>query len=371
MKKVINITIGSIVFAIDEDAYVALGTYLDQIKKNLSSSDDSKEIIDDVEIAIAEKFIARHRGEKMAVTSDDVEAIIAEMGSPVEFGTGEEGEGAPEQVADPKEPSVELKKRLFRDKDNAVVAGIASGLANYFGIDSVIVRLIFVIAVFFNGLGVLVYIILWFVVPIAETTADKAAMRGERVNLRDISERVKKNLDNLEKFDYQKTKGAWSGVRNLLDKSFLVIGTVVMFLVLVLRYMAGIALIVFGALGIAGAVSVYSVVLLSEKAMFGKDVQQLFETLQGSGLGIIAMVSTFIVILIPLIALIVVGASLLTKRNYFTVQKSVTLGVLWIVAAVLAGTTGALQAEQIIHQSGGAEVSFDDSSFEIEWEGLK
>src|SRR3989344_129666 len=320
MKKVINITLGSIVFAIDEDAYGVLASYLEQIKSNLKNGDDTKEIIDDVEIAIAEKFIARKRSEKMAVTVLDVEAVISEMGSPVEFGAGEEGESTPPQTAEPK-------KRLYRDPDNAIVAGIASGIANYFDIDPVIVRLIFVISIFFNGLGLLAYIILWLVVPVAETTADKYAMRGERVTLRDISERVKKNLDDIEQFDYSKTKGVWYTLRGFLDKLFQILGSVLTFIISVLRYVVGIGVILAGAFGTAGLVAAYSVILLSEKVMFGAEVQQVFETLQGSTLGITALVSLFITIAIPLIVAIVVGVSLLAKRNYFTVQKTVTLGV--------------------------------------------
>jgi len=368
MKKVINITLGSIVFAIDEDAYGALASYLEQIKSNLKNGDDTKEIIDDVEIAIAEKFIARKRSEKMAVTVLDVEAVIGEMGSPVEFGEGEEVDSAPQQTAAPKESAAEPKKRLYRDPDNAIVAGIASGIANYFDIDPVIVRLIFVISIFFNGLGLLAYIILWLVVPVAQTTADKYAMRGERVTLRDISERVKKNLDDIEQFDYSKTKGVWYTLRGFLDKLFQILGSVLTFIISVLRYVVGIGVILAGAFGTAGLVAAYSVILLSEKVMFGAEVQQVFETLQGSALGITALVSLFITIAIPLIVAIVVGVSLLAKRNYFTVQKTVTLGVLWIVAGVLAATTIALQVEQVVQQVGPIEGRFDESSFEMEWE---
>lgn len=368
MKKVINITLGSIVFAIDEDAYGVLASYLEQIKSNLKNGDDTKEIIDDVEIAIAEKFIARKRSEKMAVTVLDVEAVISEMGSPVEFGAGEEGESTPQQTAAPKESAAEPKKRLYRDPDNAIVAGIASGIANYFDIDPVIVRLIFVISIFFNGLGLLAYIILWLVVPVAQTTADKYAMRGERVTLRDISERVKKNLDDIEQFDYSKTKGVWYTLRGFLDKLFQILGSVLTFIISVLRYVVGIGVILAGAFGTAGLVAAYSVILLSEKVMFGAEVQQVFETLQGTALGITALVSLFITIAIPLIVAIVVGVSLLAKRNYFTVQKTVTLGVLWIVSGVLAATTIALQVEQVVQQVGPIEGRFDESSFEMEWE---
>lgn len=368
MKKVINITLGSIVFAIDEDAYSALSSYLEQIKSNLTAGDDVKEIIDDVEIAIAEKFIARKRSEKMAVTSADVAAVIGEMGSPVEFSESKEEAADAKQTTTPQEPAAEPKKRLYRDKDNAIVAGVSSGIANYFDIDPVIVRLIFVIAVFFNGLGLLAYIILWLVVPIAETTAEKYAMRGERVTLKDISERVKKNLDDIEQFDYSKTKGLWATLRGFLDNVFQVLGSVVSFIISFLRYVVGIGVILAGAFGLAGLVAAYSVILLSEKVMFGAEVQQVFETLQGTALGITALVSLFITIAIPLIVSIVAGASLLAKRSYFTVQKTVTLGVLWIVAGVLAVTTIVLQVEQVVQQVGPIEGRFDDSSFEMEWE---
>lgn len=368
MKKVINITLGSIVFAIDEDAYSALASYLEQIKSNLNTTDDSKEIIDDVEMAIAEKFIARSRSEKTAVTVGDVATVIGEMGSPVEFGVGEEGESTQNKTTTPTEPEAEPKKRLYRDKDEAVVAGVSSGLANYFGIDPVIVRLLFVILTLLDGFGLLIYAILWLVVPVAETTADRYAMRGERVTLQDIKERVKKNLDELDQLDYTKTKSLWSGLRSILDKLFRIIGAVVAFGVLLLRYLAGIALIVFGALGIAGTVAAYSVILLSEKVMFGAEVQQVFATLQGSPLGVTALVSLFLTITIPLIVLIMAGASLLAERSYFTVQKFVTMAVVWIVAGVLAATTIVLQVEQVLSHAGPVEGRFDDSSFEVEWE---
>ncbi len=155
-------------------------------------ADQVKDYFHQAQRAIAEKFVARKRSEKLAVTSLDVDTVIHEMGSPVEF-SEDEHNGESEQLEPvQKEAGTEPKKRLYRDLDDAVIAGVASGLARYFDIDPVIVRLIFVVAALFNGLGILVYIVLWLVVPIAETTADKYAMRGERVTLRDISERVKK-----------------------------------------------------------------------------------------------------------------------------------------------------------------------------------
>jgi hypothetical protein len=75
----------------------------------------------------------------------------------------------------------------------------------------------------------------------------------------------------------------------------------------------------------------------------------------------------FISIVIPLVVSIMLGISLLTKRCYFTIQKSVTLVVFWIVASVLATVTITLQAERVIQQFGPINGRADDSGFEVEW----
>ena len=85
MKKVISITVGGVVFAIEEDAYTKLLSYLEAIKQNLSQSADYEEVAEDIEIAIAEKFIFRKCSEKKAVSSDDVTAVTLEMGNPSDF----------------------------------------------------------------------------------------------------------------------------------------------------------------------------------------------------------------------------------------------------------------------------------------------
>jgi hypothetical protein len=85
MKKVINIKLGSIVFAIEQEAYDALSVYLNQIENNLIKNHDEKEVVDDIERSIAEKFISRGRSEKLAVSLIDVEFVISEIGDPADF----------------------------------------------------------------------------------------------------------------------------------------------------------------------------------------------------------------------------------------------------------------------------------------------
>lgn len=360
MKKTINVTLGGIVFAIEQEAYDTLAVYLESVKQNLSSGDDYAEIIADIESALAEKFIARKRSERVAVTIVDVEVVTTEMGTPSDFG----GEGTAEKDVSPAGTNgSETKKRLYRDTDDSIIAGVASGIAHYFDVDPVIVRIIFFISVFFNGLGVLAYGVLWLVVPKAETTAQKYAARGEKVTLKEITQRVKKNIEHVQAPDLATAKGAWAGVRPTFVKMFEVLGIFLHGLLLVFRYVFGLALLLGGAISVAGLVSVYSIILLSERVLLPLDVQTAVDTLLSSTLGIVAITASFVMMSIPMLVLVIAGGSLIAKRNLFTVAKSITLVVVWIVAAMLALTASFLQAEQVM-QKLGTDV-FENGSYNI------
>jgi len=353
MKKVINITLGSIVFAIEQEAYDILASYLEGIKQNISDNDDATEIVADVESAIAEKFLARKRSEKMAVTSEDVSAVTKEMGSPADFGEGDtqsgEGDGASEARNASTGSAPETKKRLYRDTDDAIIAGVASGLARYFDIDPVIVRILFIVSIFFNGLGILAYIILWLVVPAAETATQKYAMRGEKMTVVQITERVKRKIDEVDTDELKnKAHKTWGGFRPVLVKMFDALGVFVSVLVSAFRYVIGFVFLVGGALATAGLVSVYSIVLLSDKAFIPADAQTALDIMLSSSIGIIAICASFIMTLIPFLVLVLLGGGLVTKRNLFTVSKSISLAVVWIIAVVLAGTTSVLQVQQVM-----------------------
>lgn len=58
-----------------------------------------------------------------------------------------------------------MNERLYRSRKNKLLGGVASGLAKYANIDPIIVRIIFIIITFLNGLGFLLYIVLWIVIP--------------------------------------------------------------------------------------------------------------------------------------------------------------------------------------------------------------
>ena len=194
MNKIFNINMGGYPFVIDDDAYFKLDKYLDHIKKHFSSSDGCDEIISDIETRIAELFNEHLKGQPI-VSVREVEAVIAVMGTPQDFGAA--SDEFDEDATHRTKRRYRSGKRLYRDTDDKVIAGVCSGLAAYFGIeDPLIFRLIFVV-LFFGGVGPIAYIIFWIAVPKAKTSAEKLSMKGEPINVTNIARKVEEELNNL------------------------------------------------------------------------------------------------------------------------------------------------------------------------------
>lgn len=196
MKKTIPISISQTLFYVEEPAYHKLENYLNEIKKYFGTYDDSLEIIQDIESRIREQFLQFCQEDKTEriVTEEHVERLTKTMGWPQEFGEFEKEKTEAPAMEDKKEKT---PKRLYRDKDNAIIGGVASGIAKYFGIDPLIVRAIFFISIFIHGIGILVYVFLWFAVPRAETATQKLEMEGENVTLEEIRKIVDEKIKEV------------------------------------------------------------------------------------------------------------------------------------------------------------------------------
>ena len=198
MKKNISINIGGIIFHIEEDGYEKLKNYLDSVNKYFSPFEDSKEIIADIEGRIAEIFLTKLDDGKEIINQEDVDDLIATMGTTKDFEASietepeEKAEETTEEKAEDtqegdkqEEPksAYEKTKRLYRDSKRKVIGGVASGIANYFGIDPIWVRLL-MLAFFFNifllgisGFVFIVYIILWIAIPASDKLDDDKAIK--------------------------------------------------------------------------------------------------------------------------------------------------------------------------------------------------
>lgn len=196
MKKTLSINIAGLVFNIDEDAYEIIKNYLGSIEARYQNEVGKNEIIDDIENRIAEELEKLRTPHKEAIVQADVEKVIAILGRVEDFESDTHTIG--NESSTPKGEPVS-NKRLYRNPDDTMIAGVASGLAIYFGIDVVIVRLLFVICIFAGGFSVPLYIILWIITPKAITPAQKANMRGESLTLKKIVDEVKESVENGKK----------------------------------------------------------------------------------------------------------------------------------------------------------------------------
>ena len=214
MNQVIQVNLAKLPFTLDADAHAALDDYLARLDGYFQGSPGQHEIMSDIEARIAELFTQRLRGRQI-VHLDDVRAACAALGQPeaVAGSAAADAAGVDErgrfthshqtQYAPPNDtngqstraphpvPYAKPYKRLMRDPEAKVISGVCGGLAAYFGIaDPLYVRLAFAAAFFGAGVGILPYVILWIVMPEARTAADRLAMRGEPINVDNITRQV-------------------------------------------------------------------------------------------------------------------------------------------------------------------------------------
>lgn len=193
MKKTLTVNLGGTVYHIDEDAYNLLDNYLTNLRIHFRREEGAEEIVHDMELRISELFTGRLDDSKQVITIEDVEEIIAQMGKPEEL-SGEEGEEASQKKETKRESA---PRRLYRDPDNKILGGVASGLSAYLGWDVTWVRIAFLILMFLLKGFAIVYIIAWIIIPLARTATEKLAMRGEKVNVESIGKTVTDGFERV------------------------------------------------------------------------------------------------------------------------------------------------------------------------------
>lgn len=319
MKKTFTISLGHSVFNVEEDAYQILKTYLDSIKNYFQKMENDSEIISDFELRIAENFSSKLSSGKQYINLSDVKEVIQIMGSLDDFQeiyNDDQTEDVKEEkkennklyrdssnriiagvcsglaeyfkidpiivrilffIAVPlnlivyiifwigiplKDFDPDLRKILYRDKENGVIGGVAKGLSNYLKIDANIIRVVFVVSLFFGGAGLLFYLLLWFFTKEAKTIGEKMNMSGFNVNLSNIEDFIKKKTKNLNNSENTLTKIFLFPFRLIapLINAFLKIGV---FIFKTIFFIVSSTLIVF-----------YSILLLVFSRMLFEDINR-------------------------------------------------------------------------------------------------
>ncbi len=213
MKKTLTVNLGGTVYHIDEDAYILLDNYLNNLRYHFRKEEGADEIVRDMEARIAELFDEALRGGLQVITIKEVEEVIARMGKPEELNDGEEENASASGEKAYDSESTGTSRRLFRNPDDRVLGGVVSGLAAYFGWDVTWTRIVFILAGFLIHGLILAYLLAWIIIPLAQTATEKLQMRGEPINVENIGRTV---TDGFEKVnDYVHSEKPRSALHKL------------------------------------------------------------------------------------------------------------------------------------------------------------
>ncbi len=213
MKKTERISLGGSVFTVEEDAYNYLLEYQKALQNQYRTQTGGREIIHDIEVRMAELFNYKLDKVKQVITYLDVFEVIEVLGKPESFDethiNSSQVEADEFEVINRTRTNYNRNSRsekrwnkraksIFRDIDNRVLGGVCAGLGAYFGISPVVFRVLFVLLFFIGGGSLIIYGILWVALPAAYSVTQKMEMRGESIDISNIENKVREELEKLK-----------------------------------------------------------------------------------------------------------------------------------------------------------------------------
>lgn len=310
MNKTIIININGIVFHIEEDAYEILRSYMSDVKRHFAYSSDSAEFVTDIENRLAEMFAERlQKDGKQVIILDDVQEVTAQMGTVADFALSED---------ESEYPREKPGKKLFRDTDDRMLAGVCSGLGHYLEIEARWIRLFFLLITFVGGSGLMVYAILWIVMPEAKTRTDKMSMKGEAINLQNIKKTFDDEVEHVRRGINRVRNEARPALQNMGNSFFDIIKT--------LLRMTGAVLIFIQGMVLLGLIVALTVVLGVWTTGEVGPLPHLVAAEYRSALAI----GLFLTVSIPLIALILVEIRLLFNRKVIGKTGAFFMLIFWL-----------------------------------------
>lgn len=335
MNKTVTANIGQREFTLNDDAFMELELYIQSIKKTLDKEEDLEEIMQDIESRISEILSERLGNKRSIVNIADIDHIKSLMGYADQIADIEEEESNSSNKEKVKE------RALFKDHDNKVVDGVCSGIAAYFRIDPVFIRIAFGLLLFAGGFSLFLYFLLAISMKKAVTSSDKLKMRGEKVSIKSI----KKAFDN-ETINTKEIKRYSNSIINkILYQIEVIIGFLYRTITLIVKKVYSIAVVILKVL-----LRIVQVLLLlaSSVAFVFLTVAVFFNKLIGDisinsnvdifafefpeGYGFIIPV-TYVTIAIPLILIIYyIFCSLFKFKSVNNKYILITAGSIWAIA---------------------------------------
>lgn len=334
MKKTLIINIGNSIIHVEEDAYELLTSYLNEIKQHFTKNADDFEIVTDIENRIAEMFAEiLAAAQKQVIDIADVEGVIAQMGRVQDFLSEDD-----EPVAETQSfATFTGEKKLYRDTDEGMIAGICVGLGYYLNIEARWIRLVMFLSIFLGGAGILAYLILWIAIPRAVSRSEKMAMKGEATNLYNYKRSFEEELAAFK----ENMKSANAHFKPLAKQS----GNFINEFLQVLGRVFGGAFKIFGktiaALFIAFGFGAMVFMIISLAALFGFWDANPYDyfplSIINEGVRFEIVLGAFVVVFVPILALVLFAIRVAFNRLAISKSLSLALLVIWLIGV---GSTG-------------------------------
>ncbi|WP_428224961.1 PspC domain-containing protein [Flavobacterium sp.] len=346
MNKTVNINLGGFFFHIDEDAYQKLNRYFDAIRNSLSA-DGRDEIMNDIESRISELFSEKLANNKQVLSLSDVDDVIAIMGQPEDYKIEDEP-----NTTNNFTTQTSRSKKLYRDKETGMIAGVCSGLGHYFGVEVVWIRLALVLLFFASGTGLLAYIIMWLVTPEAVTTSEKLEMKGEPITISNIEKKVKEEFESVsERFKSADYTQMGENVKQGAQRVGSTLGDVIVNIMKVFAKFIGAMMVLVSGVTI---ISFLIALMIPGSA----DVMKLpwidyFETFNytGTSLWVICLLSFFAVV-IPFFFALILGLKILipTLKSIGNVAKLTLVGI-WVCSIIALIVLGVMTSSELAYEN--------------------
>jgi phage shock protein PspC (stress-responsive transcriptional regulator) len=330
MDKSIKINLAGVVFNIDQDAYYMLRDYLQSINIHFQNLAGGNETIDDIEARIAEIFQSR-KSLSAVISREDVEEVISIIGRPEDF--------EPDEMTSGTGRSDHYNKRLYRDPDERIISGVSGGLASYFNVDPILIRIIFIITALFYGVGFFVYVALWISLPLARSDAQKMELYGSNVPPGKGPEPPAKFIT---KPSHRKKPGSGSSVSDGLNEIFDAIGKVFFIFLRIILIIIGVSFVIAGFATMVVFIMTfffhypgYLFDISSNPGIFY--LPDFLDFLVSPGLTPWVMLLTTIIVMLPLIAMVYWGVKMIFWFRAHDRVISLIALVVWIMALSILG----------------------------------
>ena len=337
MEKTIIINIGNTIIHIEESAYELLKAYLNEVKQHFANHADDLEIVTDIENRIAELLFEQlEEQKKQVVDMANVNFVIGQMGRVQDFDTVEAGEEE-EPLMNTTYQYQSTDKKLYRDMDERVIAGVCAGIAHYLNFEVRWIRIAAILTAFIGGSGLLVYALLWIIMPKAKSRIEKMEMKGEPANLQGFQKNLDEELQAVKERLTEVNKQAQPLITkfgNFIGEFFEWLG----------RFIAGTGKVIFKV--IAVFIVIFGVLFLltliigtaAFQGFWDASIYEYFPfSIINEGNRGVILFSAFVVCFIPILALVLFSIRIAFSKQAINKTLSFALLIIWLAGAATVG----------------------------------